>query len=59
MFEFKVIYSIRLAGWLMYQGFVLMDLRENERCPGRKVFYFKKSDSLEKEMEKYLKTKNK
>ena len=51
--KFMVVYSLRMAGYLMMHGFVLMDLREHIDGSGKKVFYFIKSPELEKVMEEY------
>lgn len=56
--KFMVVYSLRMAGYLMMHGFVLMDLREHIDGSGKKVFYFINSPELKKVMEEY-KTMNK
>lgn len=57
--SFKTIYNMRMAGYLMTKGFVLLDIRENESLVGKKVFYFKESKELEKAMQEYLRSRNK
>jgi len=52
--EFKTIFSMKIAGHLMLKGFVLMDIAENTKFKGKKVFYFKQSDMLEQAMQEYL-----
>ncbi len=56
-FNFQPVFAMRLAGYLMLNGFVLMDTRENERYPGKKVFYFKNSENLQQTIEVYVKQK--
>lgn len=51
--KFMVVYSLRMAGYLMMHGFVLMDLREHIDGSGKKVFYFINSPELKKVMEDY------
>lgn len=43
---FYTIFNMRLAGYLMTRGFVLMNISENRDCTGRKVFHFKESNAL-------------
>lgn len=49
------IFSMRLAGYLMLSGFVIMDMRANELYPERKVFYFVDSAELQEKIHKYEK----
>lgn len=51
--KYMAIFSLRMAGYLMMHGFVLMDLRNHIDGSGRKVFYFINSDELEKVMNDY------
>ena len=51
--KFMVVYSLRMAGYLMMHGFVLMDLREHIDGSGKKVFYFINSPELKKVMNEY------
>lgn len=55
--EFKTIFNMRLSGYLMYKGFVLMDIAENTKYKGKKVFYFKRTEELEKTMQEYLESR--
>ncbi|MGG1600963.1 DUF5659 domain-containing protein [Paenibacillus naphthalenovorans] len=48
-----VIKSQRLAGYLMMRGFVLKGMGENDRYPGRNVFFFKNSPELVQAIESY------
>jgi hypothetical protein len=38
----------------MLQGYVLLGMCENNRYPGKNVFYFKKSDKLERSIKTYF-----
>lgn len=49
------IFSQRLAGFLMYNGFVLGGMRQDTNGSGRNIFYFKNSDSIQNEILKYRK----
>ena len=51
--KFMAVFSLRMAGYLMMHGFVLMDLREHIDGSGKKVFYFINSPELKKVMEEY------
>lgn len=51
--KFVTVFSLRMAGYLMMHGFVLMDMRDHIDGTGKKVFYFIKSRELEKTMEEY------
>ena len=53
--KFYTVFSLRLAGYLMMHGFVLMDMREHIDGSGKKVFYFMKSPELEKLIGEYTK----
>lgn len=52
------VFSLRMAGYLMMHGFVLLELREHIDGSGKKVFYFKKTKALEKVMEDYKNVRN-
>lgn len=56
--KFMTIFSQRLAGYLMMNGFVLMNIREHIDGYGKKVFYFVDSPQLEKAMKEYKKMTN-
>lgn len=47
------IFSQRLAGYLMYSGFVLGGIRPDENGSGRNLFFFKNSEEIQKAIEKY------
>lgn len=41
------IFSQKLAGYLMFRGFVLVDMDENRNQAGKHVFYFNDSADLQ------------
>ena len=47
------IFSQKLAGYLMYSGFVLVDMRPDKNGSGKNVFFFKNSESLRNIVDKY------
>ena len=51
--KFMAVFSLRMAGYLMMHGFVLMDLRDHIDGSGKKVFYFINSPELKKVMNEY------
>ncbi len=40
------IFSQRLAGYLMHEGFVLLDMIEDKAGSGRNIFVFNETESL-------------
>lgn len=48
-----VIYSQRLAGWLMFMGFVLADMRESTHGDRRNVFFFRNSEEIRRKITEY------
>ena len=53
----KTIYSQKLAGYLMYSGFVLINSRPDINNTGRNLFFFNNSDELEEKIAEYKKCK--
>lgn len=49
-------FSQRLAGYLMWNGFVLIGMRKDNNGE-RNIFFFKDSDSLRKSITEYLNDK--
>lgn len=49
--KLKPIFTNRLAGQLLLDGFVLQDLRDNKKSNGFKVFIFKDTPELNKRIE--------
>jgi hypothetical protein len=46
------IFSLKLAGYLMMQNFVLVSMAENSKTnDGKKVFYFKNSEDIKQAIE--------
>lgn len=48
-----VITSSRMAGWLMFNRFHLLEVKRDLKDSTRNVFIFKMSDQLDKTMQKY------
>lgn len=55
MNDIITIFSQRLAGYLMYSGFVLGGTRPDENGSGRNLFFFKNSKELQEAMNNYRK----
>ena len=53
MKDIITIFSQRLAGYLMYQGFVLGGSRPDNEGSGRNLFFFKNSDEIQKAIKEY------
>lgn len=51
-------YSLRLAGFLMQKGFVLLELRDDYKS-NRKIYLFRKSNELLQIIEDYKTSNNK
>lgn len=51
--KMKTIFSMKLAGILMQNGFVLVDMKPNTNGSGKNVFYFNDSPDLEKIVTQY------
>lgn len=49
----KHIFSQKLAGYLMYRGFVLLKMSEDLKNPNKHVFIFKDSDEIRKAIDDY------
>jgi len=47
------IFNQRLAGWLMFHGFVLVGMDRAKNNTGKNVFFFNYSDDLFKAIQKY------
>ena len=52
----RIIYSQRMAGYLMQRGFVLINMREDLQHPRRNVFFFKESPELSDAIGDFLET---
>ena len=53
----KIIFNQRLAGYLMLNGFVLIDTRPDTNGSGRNVFFFKESQELLDKISEYKNAK--
>lgn len=50
----KPIFSQRLAGFLMFNGHRLVDIKRNLNNPKKNVFYFFETDELNELIEDYI-----
>lgn len=55
MNDIITIFSQRLAGYLMYKGFVLGNIKPDDDRSGRNVFFFKNSENIQKTIKEYRK----
>lgn len=53
----KPIFSQRLAGFLMFNGHRLVDIKKNLSNPKKNVFYFFETAELNKLIEDYIKNR--
>lgn len=51
--KYLPIFSQRLAGYLMYKGFVLGNMRPDYKGSGKNVFFFMKSNQILDEIKNY------
>ena len=56
--KFKYIFSLRLAGFLMMNGFRILRINHNLQKKDKDVYVFENSNELCKTMEKYNEIKN-
>ena len=56
--KFKYIFSLRLAGFLMMNGFRILRINHNLQKKDKDVYVFENSNELCKMMEKYTLIKN-
>lgn len=56
--KFKYIFSLRLAGYLMMNGFRILRINHNLQKHKKDVYVFEDTESLNKSMEKYTLDKN-
>ena len=56
--KFKYIFSLRLAGFLMMNGFRILRINHNLQKKDKDVYVFENSNKLCKMMEKYNEIKN-
>ena len=48
-----VVYSLKLAGWLMFHGSVIGGISEDSNGSGKKVFYFKNTEHNQELIDRY------
>ena len=56
--KFKYIFSLRLAGYLMMNGFRIIRINHNLQKQGKDVYVFENSEEICMAMEKYTLNKN-
>ena len=49
-----IVFSQKMAGWLMYQGFVLIQIRPDKKNNTKNVFFFKESEEIRNKISEYL-----
>lgn len=53
--KYRYIFSLRLAGFLMQRGFILLRMNRNLDDPKKNVFLFKDSQEIESAIQEYQK----
>lgn len=56
--KFKYIFSLRLAGYLMLNGYRILRINHNLQKDNKDVYVFKDEKNIEKAMEEYTRFKN-
>ncbi|WP_154695613.1 hypothetical protein [Clostridium botulinum] len=51
----KLIKTSRLAGWLMYKGYILLRTDKDRNSPDYDIYVFRKDDGIEQEINNYVK----
>ena len=49
-----IVYSQKMAGYLMQMGFVLIDMQPDLKKTGRNVFFFNDTPQLKSAIDEYL-----
>lgn len=57
--KYQYIFSLRLAGYLMLNGFRILRIHHNLKTKGKDVYLFENSEKLQAAIGEYLKYKNK
>lgn len=57
--KYEYIRSLRLAGWLMYNGFRILRINHNLKVKGKDVYVFEQSEALSKCMFEYMNKRTK
>lgn len=50
----RVIYSMKLASYLMGKGYPLIDVQINKKFTDKKVFFFSYSEEIEVDIQEYI-----
>jgi len=56
--KYEYIKSLRLAGFLMQNGFRILRIENNFKVKGKDVYVFEQSDELSKKIFEYIKRTN-
>lgn len=56
--KFKYIFSLRLAGYLMMNGYRILRINHNLQKDNKDVYVFKDENNINKAIEEYTKLKN-
>ena len=59
MGKIKYIFTQRLAGYLMFKGFVLLKMTDDLKNPSKHIFIFNESEEIRKAIDDYSMIKNK
>ncbi|EPY2275465.1 hypothetical protein ACXAT3_000143 [Clostridium sporogenes] len=51
----KLIKTSRLAGWLMYRGYILLRTNKDKNNPNYNIYVFRKDNGIEEEINNYVK----
>lgn len=57
--KYQYIFSLKLAGYLMMNGFRILRIHHNLKTKGKDVYLFYNSEELQAAMGEYMKDKNK
>lgn len=57
--KYQYIFSLRLAGFLMMNGFRILRIHHNLKINDKDVYVFENSEKLQKTMGEYMKIKTK
>lgn len=50
----KLVKTSRLAGWLMYKGYILLRTDKDRTNPNYNIYVFRKDIGIEKEIDDYV-----
>ena len=57
--KYEYVKSLRLAGWLMYNGFRILRINHNLKVQGKDVYVFEQSEKLSDCIFEYINTRTK